>query len=535
MGVRRHILWIVFTVLIVTAAVLPAMGCGATIGSLSEVRLDSGAITGAVEAGVWSFKGIPYAAPPVGQLRWQPPQPVTPWTETRACTSFGPACPQPTGGDLFYLSVGPTNEDCLYLNVWSPARSATDRLPVMVWIHGGSFVSGAGSMAVYGGQNLAKRNVVVVTINYRLGPLGFLALPALSQESAQGSSGNYGLLDQLAALQWVQRNIAAFGGDPRRVTVFGESAGAISILDLLVSPRAEGLFQAAIVESGILLDSGFGASTAATRDDAEKAGEAYAAKLGVDPAGDMAAQLRAMSVDQLLAAAGGSESLMEAGLAWKPCVDGLVLADLPSRLWAESRQMKVPLLIGSNKDEGNAFLAGLSIPPGLYETYMRKLFGQYADEALALYPVKQTSEVLPALSRMLTEVGFASTARFAARTESQAPLPRGSASLYQFTHVPLGNPLGAFHAVEIPYVFGNIGLFASLGTLEQTDYDLSDAIMGYWTRFAATGNPNGDGATVWPEYDPATDEHLELGDTIKTGSGLYKEACDLADKVRGID
>jgi para-nitrobenzyl esterase len=536
MGVKRRIPWVLLTVLIVTAAVLPVTGCGATIGSLSEVRLDSGPITGAVEAGVWSFKGIPYAAPPVGDLRWQPPQPVSPWTDTRACTSFGPACPQPTGGDLFYLSVGPTSEDCLYLNVWSPAKSSSDRLPVMVWIHGGSFVTGAGSMPVYDGQNLAKRDVVVVTINYRLGPLGFLALPALSRESTQGSSGNYGLLDQLAALQWVQRNIAAFGGDPKRVTVFGESAGAISILDLLVSPQSTGLFQAAIAESGILLDAGFGGvSTAATREDAEKAGEVYAAKLGVDPTGDVAAQLRAMSADQLVAAAGGGETLMDTGLAWKPCVDGLVLADLPSRLWAEGKQMTVPLLIGSNKDEGNAFLAGLSIPPELYDTYMRKLFGQYADEALALYPAKQASEVLPALSRMLTEVGFASTARFAARTESQAPLPHGSASLYEFTRVPLGNPLGAFHAVEIPYVFGNIGLFASLGTLEQTDYDLSDAIMGYWTRFAATGNPNGDGATVWPEYDPATDEHLELGDTIKTGSGLYKEACDLADKVRGIE
>jgi para-nitrobenzyl esterase len=216
-------------------------------------------------------------------------------------------------------------------------------------------------------------------------------------------------------------------------------------------------------------------------------------------------------------------------------VDGVVLADLPSRLWAEEKQMKVPLLVGSNKDEGNAFLEGLTIPPAQYETYMGKVFGQYAEKALALYPATQATDVLPALSRMLTEVGFASTARFAARTESESPtLPRGSACLYEFTRVPLGNPLGAFHAVEIPYVFGNVGLFSSMGKLEQADYELSDAIMGYWTRFAATGNPNGGGAPAWPEYDPATDEHLELGDTIKTGTGLYKQACDLADKVRGL-
>jgi para-nitrobenzyl esterase len=532
---RRKVLKALSVLLLPVVGGLVLGACGGDVSSsLGRVQLDSGPVTGVQQAGVWSFEGIPYAAPPVGQLRWAPPQPVIPWTEPRACTSFGPACPQPGSGGVSYLDVGKTSEDCLYLNVWSPATSPEERLPVMVWIHGGSFTTGAGSMAVYDGRNLAERGVVVVTINYRLGPLGFLAHPALAQESAIQSTGNYGLMDQIEALGWVSRNIAAFGGDPARVTVFGESAGAISILDLLVSSQSEGLFQRAIVESGILLDAGFdGVTTAATLQEAEQAGESYAAKLGVDPNGDVAAQLRAKSVDELLAAAGGSDNLLAGGLTWKPCVDGLVLADLPTRLWEAGNPLKVPLLIGSNRDEGNAFLQQLTIPPSQYQAYMDKIFGPHADQALALYPAPQPADVLPTLSRMLTEVGFASTGRFAAELMSRSQ-PPVSAYLYEFTRVPFGNPLGAFHSVEIPYVFGNLGLFSTLGTVGQTDRDLSDAIMGYWSRFAATGDPNGDAAPAWPIYQASTDRHLELGDQIKTGSGLYKQACDLADEVRGL-
>jgi para-nitrobenzyl esterase len=217
---------------------VPALGCQGA--GLEQVLLDSGPVTGGQEkvAGqdIWTFKGIPYAAPPVGALRWQPPQPVTPWEDAVACTEFGPACPQPAMFEGFSLSAGVTAEDCLNLNVWSPAESAGQKLPVMVWIHGGSFETGSGAMQIYDGGNLAAEGVVVVTINYRLGPLGFLSHPALSADADSGVSGNYGLLDQIAALQWVQRNIAGFGGDPSNVTVFGESAGGISILDLIVSP-----------------------------------------------------------------------------------------------------------------------------------------------------------------------------------------------------------------------------------------------------------------------------------------------------------
>ena len=542
---RLRSLAVVVLIIAGLAAASMGLGCGA---GLDTVRLTTGPITGATQevdgAQIWTFKGVPYAAPPIGELRWRPPEAVEAWTEPRACTEFAPSCPQDLGGggpfSVDSLSVGEISEDCLYLNVWTPAASPDDRLPVMVWIHGGSFESGSGSMAIYDGAHLAGRGVVVVTINYRLGPLGFLAHPALSAESPEGTSGNYGLLDQVAALQWVRDNIAAFGGDPATVTVFGESAGAISILDLMVSPRAEGLFHRAISESGILLDEGFGVSTARTLADAEAEGRDFAADLGIDPAmpdGEALAQMRAKSPDELLVAAkklSGRNSLTQAGLVWTPVADGRLLPDLPSSLWAQGRQRRVPLLLGSNADEGNAFLGGLEVSPAEYGVTMEAIFGDLAGEALALYPMGAGDDTLTPLSRMLTEIGFASTARFAAAQASAAGMP---AYLYQFTRVPLEkmNPLGAFHAVEIPYVFGNAGLFEALGQIEDADHELSSAIMDYWTRFAATGDPNGGSDPQWPRYDPAADLHMQLGDTVgQAGPGLYEDACDLADRMRGM-
>lgn len=518
-----------------------AVGCS---GGFEEVELTSGPVTGAKERvqdrEIWIFKGIPYAAPPVGDLRWRPPQQVAAWTEPRACLEYGPSCPQSGSAGPFSLeslSVGRTSEDCLYLNVWTPAESADDRLPVMVWIHGGAFETGSGSMGVYDGRNLAARGVVVVTINYRLGPFGFLAHPALSAESEQGASGNYGLLDQIQALTWVRDNIAAFGGDPQRVTVFGESAGAISILHLMVSPLAGGLFQRALPQSGILLDEGFGVSTARTLKQAEAEGREYAASLGIDEGDDVLARMRAKTPEELLAAAdriSAQAPLVEQGLVWTPVADGHVLTELPSALWAQGKQLAVPLLIGSNADEGNAFLSGLQVPAEKYEETMQHIFGDYADEALALYPMGSGADTLTPLSRMLTEIGFASTARFAAAQVSSGGTP---AFLYQFTRVPLKNlnPLGAFHAVEIPYVFGNLDMFAGLGRIEDADRRLSDEIMGYWTRFAASGDPNGGGAPEWTRYDPESDLHQQLGDEVgQAGPGLYKVACDLADRMRGV-
>jgi para-nitrobenzyl esterase len=550
---------------LLTDAVLPALvvlvvisglltGCGAA--TLDEVRLDSGPVTGVQEEvdgqDIWIFKGIPYAAPPVGDLRWQPPQPVTPWEDPLPCTAFGPACPQPSMFeilDLITLDAGREDEDCLYLNVWSPADRAGEDLPVMVWIHGGSFETGSGSMALYDGRYLAARGVVVVTINYRLGALGFLVHPALSAASDEGVSGNYGLLDQIAALRWVRTNIAGFGGDADNVTVFGESAGAMSILTLLVMPEAEGLFRRAIVESGIMLDQGYGMPTTATVAQAEAAGEDMARRLGVDPAGDVAAQLRAKTPDELIEAAqqvSNESGTMERILLWRPVADGRHLPDLPTRLWAAGKQHRVSLLIGSNADEAELFLAGTIVTQAEFDAYADTIFGGYKDEALMLYPSAAAGDVTHALSRMLTEIGFASTARFAARAMSAASevgvdggLPGSgtapSTYLYEFTRVPFSNPMGAFHAVEIPYVFGTTRLFSLPGIVQESDRRLSDVIMGYWTRFAATGDPNGDDAPVWPAYDKETDQHLELGDDIVVGAGLYEKACDLADRIRRLE
>ena len=513
------------------------VGCGAE--DLELVQLDSGPVRGASEPvdghDIWSFKGIPYAAPPVGPLRWQPPEPVEAWESVLDCTEFGPACPQPAMLGTFSLTAGRADEDCLYLNVWSSARSKADKLPVMVWIHGGSLETGSGSMDLYNGARLSAEGVVVVTINYRLGPLGFLSHPALSVSAANGVSGNYGLMDQIAALEWVQHNIAGFGGDPGNVTVFGESAGAISILDLMVSPPASGLFQKAIVQSGVLMDQGFGTKMVADRDEAEAQGQVFAARLGVDPTGDVAdvaARLRSVGVDELMAAAAdltGDAGEIQRILFWKPVVDGYVLPDTPTALWLSGRLPKISLLVGSNADEADIFLPGLVVTEERYQELVTGVFGDRTQEALSLYPGSGQGGSTRALGRMLTEVGFASSARFAARQMSASG---SDAYLYEFARAPLPALMGAFHGVELPYVFGALDLFSWTGVVGQIDRDLSATIRGYWTRFAATGDPNGDTAPVWPRYEEASDLHLRLGDVIEVDSGLYRDACDLADSVR---
>ena len=526
-------------VFVLVACAVSAFACGPV--GLEQVSLESGPITGGQEEvsgrQVWTFKGIPYAAPPVGELRWRPPQPVAPWDTSRSCTEYGPACPQPGMFGLLPFAASRSDEDCLYLNVWSPARSASERLPVMVWIHGGSFETGSGSMGIYHGRYLAARGVVVVTINYRLGPLGFLAHPALSTEAESGVAGNYGLLDQIVALEWVQANIAGFGGDPGNVTVFGESAGGISILDLIVSPPAKGLFQRAIVESGVLLDKGFGVTMADTKERGEAAGQIFAEKLSVEASGDVAAQLRAKTPEELLdaaAALANDVTSVDRILLWKPVVDGYVLPAMPTVLWQSGRLNAVSLLIGSNADEAELFLNSLRMSRDRYEAEVGRIFGEHAGEALALYEDAEAESPTLAISRMLTEIGFASTARFAANIMSRDPTAPG-VYLYEFTRAPLQGLMGAFHAVELPYVFGTLDLFGSLGIVTLVDRKLSDSLMGYWTRFAATGDPNGGGAPFWPRYTKTSSLHLELGDVILAVAGLYDAACDFADRIRGLD
>jgi para-nitrobenzyl esterase len=421
----------------------PVAGAGAASGPGEPVRLASGPIAGEGRHGVRSFKGIPFAAPPVGDLRWKPPQPVAPWTEPRACLAFGPACPQ-QGKDL-YGPVGEQSEDCLYLNVWTPADRPDARLPVMVWIHGGGFMFGSGGKPCYEGAELARRGgVVVVTCNYRLGPFGFLAHPALTAESPQRASGNYGMMDQIAALRWVQQSIAACGGDPGCVTIFGQSAGGVSVCALMASPLAKGLFHRAIVQSGSAPGKLHDRATM------EACGVEFAQRLG---AADLPA-LRAQPAGALLAAVQPGSGRVGEGTLDHLCVDGYVLPETPGTVFAAGRQINVPLLAGTTKDEDRLFLAG----------------------------VQAVVQAMAAIQPQTFNYEFRRVADYAA-----------------------ARTLGCFHGSELPYLFH---YFPPLLQSNAADEQLSDLVIGYWTRFARTGDPGDAGVSTWPAYS-ATTPHVQ--------------------------
>ncbi len=392
---------IVCVVLLLTAAEAPAAD--------EPVRIDTGLISGSRtgdDAAVRVYKGIPFAAPPVGKLRWQPPQPAAKWEDVRACNEFGAICPQQpyASGSVYAMSPQPQNEDCLYLNVWTAAERADEKLPVMVWIHGGALTRGSGSIPAYDGESLARKRVVLVTLNYRLGPLGYFSHPGLSAESAHGSSGNYGVLDQVAALEWVQRNIAAFGGDPSRVTIFGESAGSWSVCALLATPLSKGLFHRAIGQSG----GCFGPMPYLKEDRnglpaAEKRGEALAKLLECDEAADPLAALREKSCDELLAAAAKEG----AGARTAASVDGWVFPDEIATIYAQGRQAAVPVIVGSNADEGTT-LVGNAVPQRM-NVFLALAKGKYrelADDFLKVYPVASDSDVRDAFLRSMRDEWF---------------------------------------------------------------------------------------------------------------------------------
>ncbi|MGQ9537764.1 MAG: carboxylesterase/lipase family protein [Actinomycetota bacterium] len=493
-------------------------------GTLDTPVLDSGPISGRLENGIRSFLGIPYAAPPVGALRWREPQPVEPWEEVRPCLDYGPSCPQPRNDWTGQLDVGETSEDCLYLNVWTPAQTPQDRLPVMVWIHGGAFQSGSGSLPIYDGTSLASRGVVVVTLNYRLGPLGFLAHPLLSEESPHGVSGNYGLLDQVAALEWVQRNIAAFGGDPGKVTVFGESAGGMSILYLMTSPLAEGLFQQAIVESGPLMELGLPASRIPTLKEAEGRGSEISRKLGCLEAEDELAALRSVEPEKLMEASSSDNPFM-GPINLGPNIDGYLLPRSPLEAFSSGDVARVPLLTGINADEGTIFVPDISLEQ--YRLMASFLYGGLASEILARYPADSPEQVKPALSRLITDLGFAASARFTVESMSASGVP---SYLYRFTRIlkdPRVQGLGSFHGLEILYVFGTLNEMRLTG-LEDVDLSLSEAMMTYWTNFARSGDPNTTGLPEWPPYWESDAPYMELGERIQVAFGFFEEAYDLA-------
>jgi len=524
-----------FTSFLLIALVLlstVAVSCAPAAVPLADpLKIDTGLISGTVvgeSQDIHVYKGIPFAALPVGDLRWKPPQPVVSWQGIKECTEFGPA---PMG---YYSSSFPyysePSEDCLYINVWTPAKMTGDRLPVMVWIYGGYLRFGEGSSPGYDGVNLASRGVVLVTFNYRVGPLGFLAHPLLSKESEHNSSGNYGLLDQIAALQWVQKNIAAFGGDPNRVTIFGQSAGAISVLGLMVSPLAKGLFQRAISESPYE-----STAWADIREDKygqqaqEKMGEQLAQDLGCGTAPDPIACMRAKSAQEVMDKGKPPAKVGDPGYNYVLCVDGWVIPDLPLNLFEAGKQQDVPLLIGSTADEWALFQM-LSRPTlDAYQKYVNSTFGDKAQQVLTMYPASNDNEAKASEEEVITLYSFTCPAKTYAGAMSNVESP---AYFYQFSRVPPGaKALGAFHALDINYVFGNFRPILSPLKAEayfnSADRALSGTVMDYWTTFATAGDPNKAGLTQWPAYDASAGQYMDLGDTAQVKSGLYTEACDL--------
>jgi len=501
-------------VVIVLAGSIFLAGCTGTAPDSGAVRTESGQVFGTSSDGIRAYLGIPYAAPPTGDLRWRPPVPAQPWQGTRPATAFGPACPQLVAPDTGVMELpGNMSEDCLYLNVWTPARGGNEKLPVMVFIHGGSFLQGAGSMPLYNGTNLAKKGVVAVNLNYRLGPLGFLAHPALANESPMHSSGNYGLEDQAMALRWVRNNIAGFGGDPDRITIFGESAGGTSVLVHLAGNETRGLYRQAIVESGPLWTNGSTISIISTMPEAERYGEEFAESLGYTGP-DAIGRMRNVDVWTLVnATPPASSAFWEIRmLRFKPVIDGKLVPGKPETIFLEGRQNPVPLIIGTNSDEGTVLAAGTGMNVTEYQRFIRSHFGEYAGDVLDAYPATTPEEVQQQMERIMTDIDFSQAAEVVAG--SQSKLNRNT-YLYRFSYVMLpDSPLGAFHGEELFFIFRPAAI-----TPDPAGGRVSDTMMNAWTSFVRTGDPNGGMNVTWPQYTIEKGEFLDIGanPVVKTG------------------
>jgi len=457
------------------------------------VRIESGLLRGARDprTAVTAYLGVPFAAAPVGDLRWRPPAPVEPWEGVRAADTFAPQCVQPgRAADSVYAEfsgVQPMSEDCLYLNIWTPDAAREQPLPVMVWIHGGAFQQGSAANPVFVRGDLAGHGVLLVTINYRLGPFGFMAHPGLSAEG-QGASGNYGLLDMAAALRWVQRNIAAFGGDPARVTLFGQSAGAHAVIALMASPEAHGLFRHAIAQS-------FGIGRTDSLADAEAQGARFAEGAGA-PA---VAALRALSAEELMA------RYLAQPERFMPIADGRFLPDTLKNIFDAGRQQRVPLLTGWNRDEGSTFPAAADAAS--FKAQLRERFGARAGEAESLYPAGSDAQAVQSSRALFGDQVFASGVHAAARAQARV----APTFVYHFEHLQPFKPgqryreadpataLGVFHSSEYAYVFGTTRVLTR--DWGPDDERMTALMQGYWLQFAKSGNPNADGLPQWPAFD----------------------------------
>jgi para-nitrobenzyl esterase len=490
------------------AALLPLAVCAAAQESpLASVT--GGKIQGSSLNGGAVFKGIPFAAPPVGDLRWREPAPVKAWTGVHDATKFGARCMQNGNG---------ISEDCLYINVWAPEWPVKSRRPVMLWIHGGGNFAGSSSDAIFDGENLARRGIVLVSANYRLGVFGFFAHPELTAESKHHASGNYGLMDQVAALKWVRDNVANFGGDPRNVTIFGESAGSLDINVLMTSPLAKGFYQRLIGESGPVV-------APPSLAEGEKKGLSVAANLKADSL----KALRAISAEDLQKATGQGLSFL--GPLLGVVVDGWVLPKPPLSVFEVGQEHRADLLLGSNARElTRPFFPTAGLTEGITAE-----FGPLAPRALATYGVKDGQETPadPVYGSAMAQ--WATDTQFRCGTVAQLiwHSRAGNTSYqFQFSRVPSGREsVGAAHGSELAYVFGTLsaaGRSPNTPKYDTTDATVSDQMEQYWTNFAKTGNPDGGGLPKWPKFDPAARAYMDLtANGPVAREGLRREACDL--------
>ena len=497
-----------------TAALWLATALAGSATAADRVKTSNGIIegTGPQSSGVRIFKGIPFAEPPTGDLRWKPPQPVKNWKGVRQAVQFGPRCMQhPIFGDMNFRSNG-MSEDCLYLNVWTPAKSGKERLPVLVYFYGGGFVAGDGSEPRYDGESMATKGIVVVTMNYRLGVFGFFAHPELTKESPHRASGNYALLDQAAALRWVQQNIAAFGGDPKRVTIAGESAGSVSVSAQMASPLSKDLIAGAIGESGSILST----LRAVPLAQAEQEGVKFATTIGANSL----AALRAMTTPQL------HEATSKSGVGRLPLtIEGYFFPEPPVDIYAAGRQAHVPLLVGWNSEEMNwrALLGREEPTPENYEKAVRKLYGARADEVLKLYPASTQEEVIQSATDLASDrfIGYSTWKWFDLHSKT------GGQPVYRYFYTrarPPMNPAmgdaapglaggvirgpearanampparGAVHSAEIEYAMGNLST-NKVYAWTPDDYKVSKVMQEYFANFVKRDDPNGPGLPTWP-------------------------------------
>jgi para-nitrobenzyl esterase len=488
--------------------------------STATVRVEGGLVSGTQneKGNVRIFRAIPFAAPPVGNLRWKTPQPALHWKGIRKCVAFSASAiqnkpvPFAMWSKEFMAPLQPLNEDCLYLNVWTSARSAKEKRPVIVWIHGGGFFSGSGSVPMYDGEAMAEKGVVYVTINYRLGIFGFFAHPELTLESGHRASGNYGILDQIAALQWVKKNISAFGGDPSRVTIAGQSAGSFSVNALMASPLAKGLFQRAIAESGAMFSPG---PFAQKLEEAEKSGL------------KLSKSLHANSISELRAIPAGE--LLKAGSISGLVIDGYVIPNDIYSIFKNGQQNDVPLLTGWNADEGLAF--GMLQDAAAFKAAAEKKYGSLAADFLKAYPADNNEQAAQSQKSLSRDQLFGWQNYTWAKM--QTTTGKDKVFLYYFTRVPPGKPVyGAFHSSEIGYALHTLDRWDR--PWEAWDRKLSDIMSSYWVNFAAQGDPNESGLPVWPAFEKTNFKLMELGDQPVARDIPSQEQFDFMDKYQAL-